>query len=114
MSDCLFCRIINGDIKADIVGENAGAIAFRDIHPAAPVHFLVVPREHVASIEELGGKKQATGADVLALINDVTVNEGIDQTGYRIIVNIGDDAEQEVDHVHFHVLGGRLLTWPPG
>lgn len=114
MSDCLFCKIISGEIKAEVIGENTEAVALRDINPAAPVHFLVIPREHITSLRELGEELSSAHSAVLRLIKDVVMIEGIEQSGYRIIVNMGEDAGQEVDHVHFHVLGGRKMTWPPG
>lgn len=114
MDDCLFCKIINGEIKADIIGENSEAVALRDINPAAPVHFLVVPREHITSLKEFGAEKTNAQPAVFGLIREAAELEGIGRSGYRVIMNIGEDAGQEVDHLHFHVLGGRKLTWPPG
>lgn len=114
MSECLFCRIVKGEIKADILAENSEAVAFRDINPAAPVHFLVVPKEHVKSLEEIEGGVSGAGSAILNLASETAEKEGIDRSGYRVIINIGEDAGQEIDHVHLHVLGGRAMTWPPG
>jgi histidine triad (HIT) family protein len=114
LEDCLFCRIVNKEIETDIVEERPTAIAFRDINPQAPVHILVVPREHIPSIKDLDKGKCDILADIFSLINDIAVSEGISQTGYRVVVNTGEEAGQDVDHLHFHLLGGRFMRWPPG
>jgi histidine triad (HIT) family protein len=112
MTDCLFCRIARGEIPAKIVAENDAAIAFRDIDPRAPVHVLVIPREHVPSLASaddplLLGK-------VLTLAAAVAEEEGVSETGYRVVINTGEQAGQSVHHLHAHVLGGRDMAWPPG
>jgi histidine triad (HIT) family protein len=110
--DCLFCRIADGSIPVQLIAENAHAVAFRDIHPQAPVHVLIVPRRHVASMA------QATdGAELGALVllaAEVARAEGIAESGYRAVMNTGVDGGQSVGHLHLHLLGGRSLTWPPG
>lgn len=114
MEDCLFCKIVMGEIPAEIVAESEHAIAFRDLHPAAPTHFLVIPRRHIESLEaQQDGDAQAM-AGVLALIRDAARATGLVPGGYRAVCNNGPDAGQLVKHVHFHVLGGRELGWPPG
>lgn len=112
--DCLFCRIVAGEIPSSSAGGNDLAYAFHDIAPQAPVHVLVVPRRHVASVNDLDeGDHDEIGA-IHALIRDVVAHEGIRDTGYRVVVNVGRDGQQTVDHLHYHVLGGRRLAWPPG
>lgn len=111
MAECLFCRLVAGEIPAQIVYEDAHAIAFRDINPQAPVHVLVIPRVHVPSLAELTGEACGTLMDA---INRVARQEGIAESGYRVVTNSGPDAQQTVFHLHWHVLGGRALGWPPG
>lgn len=113
-SDCLFCRIAAGEIPADIIDEDELVVAFRDISPAAPTHVLVIPRAHVASAAELDLGNEALAARLITVANRVAQAEGIAETGYRLVTNIGDDGGQSVHHLHLHVLGGRRLTWPPG
>ncbi|MCC6241203.1 MAG: histidine triad nucleotide-binding protein [Gemmatimonadaceae bacterium] len=109
---CLFCRIAGGEIPVALIAENAHAVAFRDINPQAPVHVLVVPRRHIASLAE------ATSGDELGAIcllaAEVARQEGVAESGYRAVMNTGDDGGQTVHHLHMHVLGGRQLAWPPG
>ena len=112
-SGCLFCRIAAGEVPAALVHETDRVVAFRDIAPAAPVHVLVVPREHHATAEALADADPALLAEVLAAAVAVARAEGLDG-GYRLVVNTGDDAGQTVHHLHVHVLGGRGLAWPPG
>lgn len=114
MEDCIFCRIASKEQGSDIVEERPNAIAFRDVNPQAPVHILVIPKEHIPSLKELGGDKCDVLGDIFSLINDIAVSEGIAQTGYRVVVNTGEEAGQAVDHLHFHLLGGRFMKWPPG
>jgi histidine triad (HIT) family protein len=108
----LFCRIVRGEIPATLVAESTRAIAFRDITPQAPVHMLVVPREHIASLAD------ATSADMLGdlllLAARVAREAGVAEGGYRVVLNSGADGGQSVHHLHAHVLGGRALGWPPG
>lgn len=115
MRDCLFCRIVAGQIPAKIVRRTADAVAFHDVNPQAPVHVLVIPVTHVASVRAASGADgQATLARTLAFAAEVAAELGLDRGGYRIVTNTGGDAGQSVDHLHFHVLGGRKLGWPPG
>jgi histidine triad (HIT) family protein len=112
MSDCLFCRMVSGEIKPDIVFENQQVLAFRDIRPQAPVHVLVIPKRHVPTLDELGDP--GLMAELLSAAQVVARQEGLAETGYRTVVNCRQDAGQEVYHLHLHVLGGRRLGWPPG
>ncbi|HZK79392.1 MAG TPA: histidine triad nucleotide-binding protein [Gemmatimonadaceae bacterium] len=113
MSDgCLFCRIVAREIPATIIAETDDALAFRDINPAAPVHFLVIPRKHVDSLAH--ATDEAVLGHLMAFAAKVAAQEGIDQSGYRTVINTRRDGGQTVDHLHLHVLGGRRMTWPPG
>lgn len=115
MADCLFCRIVAGEIPARIVKRSADAMAFHDIDAKAPVHVLVIPTRHVAAARNAAGADgEALLGRLLALATEVAAELGLDERGYRIVTNTGPDAGQSVDHLHFHVLGGRKMTWPPG
>jgi len=109
---CLFCRIVNGEIPADIVAEREDAIVFRDISPKAPSHMLVIPRRHVESLDE-ADEAMDLGA-LLRLAAEVARDERLDSSGYRVVINTNDDGGQTVRHLHLHLLGGRQMTWPPG
>jgi histidine triad (HIT) family protein len=109
---CLFCRIVQKEIPAGIVAESEHGLAFRDINPQAPTHILVVPRTHLASLNQL--EDATIAADLLALARRVAVQEGVDGSGYRVVLNTNDHAGQSVHHLHLHVLGGRQMSWPPG
>lgn len=111
-ADCLFCRIVRGEIPAKLVAETEECIAFRDINPQAPVHILVIPRRHVASLDALDDGPLLGKVALLAA--DIARQEGVAATGYRTVINTGNDAGQTVRHLHLHLLGGRTLTWPPG
>jgi histidine triad (HIT) family protein len=113
-ADCLFCAIVSGDIPADVVHRDDDAVAFRDIDPKAPVHVLVIPTSHCATVVELAHQDPARVGHLLSVAGDVARAEGVAESGYRIVTNTGPSAGQSVHHVHFHVLGGRDLTWPPG
>lgn len=114
--DCLFCRIVSKEVASDIIAETPSAIAFRDVNPQAPVHALIVPRSHMHNVAELIKEEESCDilSDVFGLINDIAISEGIAQSGYRVVVNVGEEAGQEIDHLHFHMLGGRFMSWPPG
>ena len=111
--ECLFCRIAEGEIPADIVAEGENWMAFRDIQPQAPVHVLVIPRAHVASAAELE-REPALAGDLLGAVAAVARQEGLEEEGFRVVTNVGERAGQSVMHLHFHLLGGRRLHWPPG
>ena len=114
MTDCLFCGIAAGDIPADLVHADDVVIAFRDISPQAPVHVLVIPRDHHATAAELATADPALAGRVLEVAGDIAAAEGVAESGYRLVTNTGEGAGQSVHHVHFHLLGGRALSWPPG
>lgn len=111
-NDCLFCRIIKKEIPASIVAENEHCVAFRDINPQAPVHILVIPRVHVASLDE--AKDAESIGRMLLMAARLARTEGIAQRGYRVVLNTNADGGQTVAHVHLHLLGGRRMSWPPG
>jgi histidine triad (HIT) family protein len=117
--DCLFCRMVTGEISPDVVAETATTLAFRDLNPQAPTHVLVVPKAHHATIGALATADPGLAAELLAAAQAVAVAEGLatdgtPEPGWRLVVNSGPDAGQTVHHVHLHVLGGRGLGWPPG
>ncbi|MDD3718607.1 MAG: histidine triad nucleotide-binding protein [Actinomycetota bacterium] len=114
MEDCLFCRIAGGEMETEFLHADDEVVAFRDIHPQAPVHFLVVPVKHIVSVLDLTAADAGLLSRVFEVIREVAEKEGIAATGMRILTNVGRDAEQIVQHLHFHVLGGRRLHWPPG
>ncbi len=109
---CLFCKIVRGEIPAKIIAETSDGLAFLDISPKAPVHVLVIPRTHSASLAETEDS-QLLGS-LMELCAQVAREQGIGDSGYRVIVNVKSDGGQTVDHLHFHVMGGRQMTWPPG
>ena len=115
MADCLFCKIVAGEIPATIVKRTDDAVAFRDIDPRAPTHVLVIPTKHVSAVRDArGAEGERLMGRLLAFAAEVARDEGLDAGGYRLVTNTGKDAGQSVDHLHFHLLGGRKLTWPPG
>ena len=114
MTDCLFCRIAVGTIPAKVIYQDEETLAFEDIHPQAPAHVLVIPRRHVVSVDECGEPDRAMLGAILLVCAKVAKLKGLPQRGYRIVTNTGPDAGQSVFHVHFHVLGGRPMAWPPG
>ena len=113
-SDCLFCKILAGDIPADVVLETEGTFAFRDINPTAPTHVLVIPRQHIENAATVEAEHGAVVAEMLVAARQVADAEGILERGYRLVFNVGDDALNSVPHLHLHVLGGRRMGWPPG
>ncbi|OKK07921.1 histidine triad (HIT) protein [Streptomyces sp. CB03234] len=113
-SDCLFCKIVAGEVPATIVRESETTVAFRDINPQAPTHVLVIPKAHYPDAAALAAAAPQLAADVLREAGEVAADEKVDGTGYRIVFNTGTGAGQTVWHAHAHVLGGRGLNWPPG
>lgn len=107
--ECVFCRIVAGEIPADIVYQDKELIAFRDIHPQAPTHILIIPKSHIASLADITAKHQALMGRIILLARDLADTEGISDRGYRLSVSTGADGGQLVPHVHFHLLGGRKL-----
>lgn len=109
----IFSKIIAREIPADILFEDELCLAFRDIHPRAPTHFLVIPKKEIVSLADLSDEDEGIVGRCILVASRVASQEGLD-AGYRLVANSGDDGGQEVPHLHFHVLGGRKLTWPPG
>lgn len=114
MSDCLFCKICAGDIPADVIHETETTLAFRDINPQAPTHVLVIPRRHIATINDLGEQDRSLIGDMFLTAQHVATEAGIADAGYRTVMNCNRAAGQTVFHIHLHVVGGRDLDWPPG
>ncbi len=109
MSDCIFCKIVAGEIPADVVGGTEEFIAFRDINPSAPVHLLVIPRRHVISLDGIEELAVGTAGRLLTFIAETARAAGVDESGYRVVTNVGDDAQQAVKHLHWHIIGGARL-----
>jgi len=114
VDECLFCRIVGGAIPADVVFRDEQVLAFRDIDPRAPVHILIIPIEHVASTNDLEAEHDLVTGKLLRTARQVAQEQGIAESGYRLVVNTGPDSMQSVAHLHVHVLGGRRMGWPPG
>ena len=114
MSDCLFCKMVMGAIKPNTVFETSNILAFRDIHPHAPTHVLVIPKRHIATINDLKPEDAQLLGEMFLAAKAVAQHDGIAQSGYRTVMNCNADAGQSVFHIHLHVLGGRALSWPPG
>ena len=112
--DCLFCKIVAGDVPAKIVAESGRTIAFRDINPQAPTHVLIIPKQHHRDLAALAGAGDGLLDEVAAQAHKVAEAEGVSGGGYRVVFNTGPEAGQTVFHVHAHLLGGRRLAWPPG
>ena len=114
MSECVFCKIVAGEIPATPVAESETAYAFYDIAPQAPVHVLVIPKIHITSADEVASSHGGIVDDLVLLAQKVVEAEGVRESGYRLVINVGADAQMTVAHLHIHVLGGRRLEWPPG
>ena len=114
MPDCLFCRVATGEIPASIVYEDTRLIAFKDINPQAPTHILVIPRQHIASLNDLGSEDDALVGEMTRRAAAIAKEEGLAERGYRVLFNCNADAGQTVFHIHLHLVGGRRLGWPPG
>ncbi len=113
-SDCLFCRIVSGEVPAAQVHADELVVAIRDISPQAPTHILLLSREHISSVREIGPEDEDLMGQICAVANELATREGIAQGGYRLVVNVGRNGGQTVDHLHVHLLGGRPMAWPPG
>lgn len=113
-ADCIFCKIVAGDIPADVVREDEHTVAFRDLDPQAPTHVLVIPRRHVPDVGSLVAQAPEEVVPLFGAVRSVAEQEGVAGTGYRTVFNTGAGAQQTVFHAHVHVLGGRPMTWPPG
>jgi len=114
MENCLFCKIIHGEIPANKVFEDEKIIAFDDINPQAPIHILIIPKEHFASLNEIPEEKKDVLSHLLLKARQIAREKGVAKSGYRIVLNTARDSGQEVFHIHFHLLGGRKMLWPPG
>ena len=114
MSDCLFCQIVQKRIPAKIVHEDEHTLAFDDVNPQAPVHVLIIPKQHVQAVADVRETDSGLLAQLLLTCTEVAKHKGLALSGYRIVTNTGPDAGQTVFHLHLHVLGGRHMTWPPG
>ena len=113
-STCVFCKIAAREIPSEILRESDRVVAFRDLDPKAPTHILLIPKDHIGSLEDLTDDHGAMLADIVQASAHLARTEGIDQTGWRFVSNVGPDAGQSVFHLHFHLLGGRKMLWPPG
>ncbi|MGI6189026.1 MAG: histidine triad nucleotide-binding protein [Clostridiales bacterium] len=114
MENCIFCRIVEKQIPSKIVYEDENVLAFHDIDSKAPVHILIIPKEHIPSLNDVNQQNSQVIAHIFSVIVQIAENLGVKDSGYRVVTNCGSDAGQSVNHLHFHVLGGRSLTWPPG
>lgn len=112
--DCLFCKIAAGQIPAALVHEGDDLIAFRDINPQAPLHVLIVPRRHIATVNDLTAADASLVGDLINVAREIAAKEGVSENGYRLVLNCNRDGGQTVDHIHLHLLGGRPMRWPPG
>lgn len=114
MEDCLFCQIVQHKIPGDIVMETPNLLAFRDINPQAPTHILIIPKEHIPTVNDLEAGHEGLTHELLLAGRDLAAREGIAESGYRLVLNCNRDSGQVVFHLHFHLLGGRRMGWPPG
>jgi len=112
--NCLFCKIVAGDIPAEIIYESESAIGFRDVNPQAPTHVLIIPREHIATINDLDAGHEVTVGNLYLAAKAIAADEGLADDGYRVVMNCNEAAGQTVFHIHLHLLGGRSFAWPPG
>jgi histidine triad (HIT) family protein len=113
-ANCIFCKIAAHEVPSDIVHESDNLVAFRDTDPKAPTHVLLIPKEHIASLAEVDAAHGEMLAEIAQAASALARSEGIDETGWRLVTNVGPGAGQSVFHLHFHLLGGRQMTWPPG
>ncbi len=114
MADCLFCGIADGKIKANLVYQDDAVVAFKDIAPKAPVHILIIPRKHIVSVLDIEANDSGVIGSIFQVAGRLACEQGIADSGFRVIVNSGADAGQSVFHLHYHLLGGRRMAWPPG
>ena len=114
VSECPFCRVVSGEAPAEIIHASDNVIAFRDSHPKAPTHILLIPKDHLESAADLSEKDGGMLGELFAVAAHVAKAEEIDESGWRLVTNVGPEAGQSVFHLHFHLLGGRALGWPPG
>ena len=114
MSDCLFCKIRDGEIPADIIFENDDVLAFNDVNPQAPVHLLIIPKKHISTVNDVVDDDQVVMGKLFSAAKLIANQRGVSDDGYRLVVNCNSRAGQTVFHIHMHLLGGRAMTWPPG
>jgi len=114
VEECIFCKIIKGEIPSDKVYEDDMVISFKDISPCAPAHVLIIPKKHISNLNEITEEDSKIIAYIYIVAKEIAKKLGIDGTGYRVVTNCGKDGGQTVHHIHFHLLGGRSLQWPPG
>ncbi|MCP4994449.1 MAG: histidine triad nucleotide-binding protein [Gammaproteobacteria bacterium] len=114
MSDCLFCKMVAGEIEPDVVYQDDDLLAFRDINPQAPVHILIIPKQHISTLNEFNDENILLMGKMTLLAQQLATQEGIADEGYRIAVNCNDKGGQDIFHLHMHLLGGRQMRWPPG
>jgi len=113
MSDCIFCKIANKEINSNLLYEDESVVAFRDLNPQAPQHILIVPKKHVANITELDDKELAAHI-FTEVVPKIAKEVGVAESGFRLVINTGEEGGQTVNHLHIHLIGGRKMTWPPG
>ncbi len=114
MSDCIFCKIANGEIPSNKAYEDDKVLAFYDLDPQAPKHVLIIPKEHISSANEINEENSSIVAHIFVVAAKIAKELGVSESGYRIVNNCGKDGGQSVQHLHFHLLGGRSMAWPPG
>lgn len=114
MTDCLFCKMVSGEIKPDVVFEDDDVLAFRDVNPQAPMHVLVIPKTHIATVNELDENNAGVISQIYLVARKLAQDSGVAEDGYRLVMNCNAGAGQSVFHIHLHVLGGRQMNWPPG
>jgi histidine triad (HIT) family protein len=114
MSDCLFCKIREGEIPADIIFENDDVLAFNDVNPQAPVHLLIIPKKHISTVNDMTDDDQLIMGKLFSAAKAIAKQKGVSDDGYRLVVNCNEKAGQTVFHIHMHMLADRVLTWPPG
>jgi histidine triad (HIT) family protein len=114
MENCLFCKIINKEIPADIVFENDEVLAFKDINPQAPTHILIIPKKHISTTNDIDNNDKNLMGELIITAKNIAKDMGFAENGYRLNINCGNDGGQEVGHIHLHLLAGRQMTWPPG
>jgi len=112
MKDCLFCKIARKEVLSDVIYEDDDFFAFKDINPKAPIHFLIIPRKHIPSINQMEAKDKELIGKLFLIVQKITKDQGVFGKGYRLIINVGKDAGQAVDHLHLHLLAGKTLPWP--
>ena len=114
MADCIFCQIAAGQIDSDLVHQDELVVAFRDLNPQAPVHILIIPRQHIPSLDAAGEEHTQVLGHLALVSAEIARQQGIAKDGYRLVTNVGQHGGQEIDHLHVHLLGGRTMQWPPG